>query len=79
MPEACINICLMVGIVIIGLLSMVAVVMIKPNGKYHCHISGCYRSFDTLDELIQHFDNDHNLSNDLIEEIREEYKILRHE
>lgn len=48
---------------------------IKPNGRYHCHISGCNRSFKELGELIEHLKDEHDFDNQLISEMLNEMDL----
>ena len=52
-------------ILIIGLIApFIAIRFIKPDGRYHCHLPGCNKSFDTLGELELHLYKEHNLTID---------------
>lgn len=44
---------------------------IKPDGRYHCSMPGCSCSFELLGNFVKHLEEDHNFSDEMIEEILE--------
>lgn len=64
-------------LIFITALPILAFIIIRPDGRYHCHEPGCGKSFGTMDEILRHLGDDHNYDSTSIAQIVSEFNTLR--
>jgi hypothetical protein len=62
-------------LIVIALMPIIGFAIIKPNGKFYCHVPGCGRSFDTINEIIKHLKIDHNYNNKELKQYQKNLQI----
>ena len=48
---------------------VVALLLMKPDGRYHCHVPGCNESYQDLNNFIGHLKSEHDYTSIMIGEI----------